>query len=90
MHAAAQEAGLDPDRLSFVRAVRVVQEALKDFQIAARKCRRALAQQLREDPRRELLPPRRRRRRPREVQRKLLKWPVKRRDPAPEVLLCPN
>ena len=101
MHEAAQEAGLDPDRLSFVRAVRVVQEAVKDFQIAARKCWRALAQQLREDLRRELLPPRRRRRCPREVKRKVLKWPLKRWDPAPdapaapaatagsEVLLCP-
>ncbi len=93
MHEAAQEPGPDPDRLRFVQAVRVVQEAVKDFPIAARRCWRALAQQLRKDVRRKL-PPRRRRRCPREVKRKVLKWPLKRRALAsdapagPEVLLC--
>jgi transposase IS4-like protein/DDE family transposase len=78
MHEAAQSAGLDPDRISFVRALRLIQDAVADFQIAAEEVLPALYQRLLADIAAEPLPPRRHRSYPRVVKRKMSKFKLKR------------
>jgi hypothetical protein len=49
MHAAARQAGIDPDRLSFVPALRVIQDVLPEFQMVAPEEWPGLAQRLLQD-----------------------------------------
>jgi hypothetical protein len=78
MHEAAVDHGLDPDRLSFVHALRVVQEAIPEFQMVAPdhwpQLYRRLLHDLAEGPRTK----RRHRSNPRVVRRKMSKFHLKR------------
>jgi hypothetical protein len=78
MHEAALDADLDPDRLSFVGAVRILQDALIEFQLAAPACHPALWTRLLHDLARERLPARRQRINPRVVKRTVIRFPRKR------------
>lgn len=75
---AAAEAGVDPDRLSFVGALRVVQEYVPDFARVAPRRWAGLYAQMRRKIGRKRLPERRLRSNPRVVKRKMSKWPLKR------------
>jgi hypothetical protein len=68
---AAQQAHLDPDRLSFIGAVRVLQRAVPEFQMTAPEQLPALYQRLLRDIGRKRLPKRRLRANPRVVKRKM-------------------
>jgi hypothetical protein len=78
MHEAALAAGVDPDRLSFVHAVRLVQDAIPEFQMAAPAALPRLAARLLADIAGGRLPARRRRANPRVVKRQQSKFPRKR------------
>lgn len=78
MHEAALQADLDPDRLSFVGALRIVQDALIEFQLADPSCHPALLTRLLHDLARERLPERRNRINPRVVKRTVIRFPRKR------------
>jgi hypothetical protein len=78
MHEAAALAEEDPDRLSFVHALRVIQEAVQDFEIAAPNVLEELFQRLLRELARTPLPARMPRTEPRCVRRKMIKWPLKR------------
>jgi hypothetical protein len=78
MHEAAQQAHLDPDRLSFVGAVRVLQRAVPEFQMTAPQQLPALYQRLLRDMARKRLPKRRLRSNPRVVKRKMSNFKLKR------------
>jgi len=78
MHEAACQAGLDPDRLSFAHAVRVVHDAIPEFQMADPADHPRLYARLLRDLAAGRLPPRRNRGNPRVVKRKLSKFPLKR------------
>jgi hypothetical protein len=78
MHQAAQQANLDPDRLSFSGAVRVLQNALPEFQMTAPEQLPALYQRLLQDIARKRLPERRLRSNPRVVKRKMSNFKLKR------------
>lgn len=78
MHQAAQQVQLDPDRLSFIEAVRVLQQAVPEFQMTAPEQLPALYQRLLRDIGRKRLPQRRLRSNPRLVKRKMSKFKLKR------------
>jgi hypothetical protein len=78
MHQAAQQDQLDPDRLSFIGAVRVLQQAVPEFQMTAPEQLPALYQRLLRDIGRKRLPQRRLRSNPRVVKRKMSKFKLKR------------
>jgi hypothetical protein len=78
MHAVAQRAGLDPDRLSFVGAIKVLQKAVPEFQMTAPEQLPALYQRLLRDMARKRLPQRRLRSNPRVVKRKMSNFKLKR------------
>ena len=78
MYQAAQQARLDPDRLSFIGAVRILQNALPEFQMTAPEQLPALYQRLLRDMARKRLPPRRLRSNPRVVKRKMSNFKLKR------------
>lgn len=78
MHQAALQANLDPDRLSFTNALRLVCDAVPFFQIVAPEHHAALYQQLLRDIARHSLPERAHRINPRVVKRKVSKFDVKR------------
>lgn len=78
MHAAAVQAGLDPDRLSFVAALDLVRDAIPEFQVIAPADQPRLLTRLLRDMARALLPPRRPRSNPRVVKRKMSKFLRKR------------
>jgi hypothetical protein len=78
MHQAALQADLDPDRLSFVGAVRIVQDALIEFQMADPACHPALVIRLLHDLARQRLPKRRDRINPRVVKRTISRFKRKR------------
>jgi hypothetical protein len=78
MHEAARHADLDPDRLSFVGALRILQDALIEFQLADPACHPALLTRLLNDLARERLPERRNRIHPRVVKRTVIRFPRKR------------
>ena len=78
MHEAAQHAGLDPDRLSFVGAIRVLQQAVPEFQMTAPEQLPALYQRLLRDMAHKRLPTRRLRTNPRVVKRKMSNFKLKR------------
>ena len=78
MYQAAQQVQLDPDRLSFIGAVRVLQKAVPEFQMTAPEQLPALYQRLLRDIARKRLPPRRLRSNPRVVKRKMSNFKLKR------------
>jgi hypothetical protein len=78
MYQAAQQAQLDPDRLSFIGAVRVLQSAVPEFQMTTPEQLPALYQRLLRDIGRKRLPPRRLRSNPRVVKRKMSNFKLKR------------
>jgi hypothetical protein len=78
MHEAAQQTNLDPDRLSFVGAIKVLQKAVPEFQMTAPEQLPALYQRLLHDIARKRLPPRRLRSNPRVVKRKMSNFKLKR------------
>jgi len=78
MYQAAQQAQLDPDRLSFIGAVRVLQKAMPEFQMTTPEQLPALYQRLLRDIARNRLPPRRLRSNPRLVKRKMSNFKLKR------------
>jgi hypothetical protein len=78
MHEAACQAGVDPDRLSFIHAVRVIHDAIPEFQMTAPAEHPRLYARLLRDIAQGRLPPRRNRSHPRVVKRKLSKFRLKR------------
>jgi hypothetical protein len=78
MHEAAQQAHLDPDRLSFIGAIRVLESAVPEFQMTTPEQLPALYQRLLQDIARKHLPERRLRSNPRVVKRKMSKFKLKR------------
>jgi hypothetical protein len=78
MHEAALQAGIDPDRLSFVHAVRVLHEAIPEFQMVAPPERPRLYARLLHDIAAGRLPVRRLRSNPRVVKRKMSNFRLKR------------
>jgi hypothetical protein len=68
---AADWAGVDPDRISFINALRLLGEALPEFQQTQPEQHPALYQRLLEDVARFRLPPRKPRSNPRVVKRKM-------------------
>jgi hypothetical protein len=80
MHDAAMHAGLDPDRLSFVSAVRIICDAIPEFQMTAPEQLPRLYQRLLNDIARHRLPEREDRANPRVVKRKMSKFKLKREE----------
>ncbi len=78
MHEAALRDGLDPDRLSFVHALRVITDAVPEFQMIAPHLLPLLYARLLADSAAVRLPPRRNRTNPRVVKRKMSKFALKR------------
>jgi len=83
MHQAAQQTHLDPDRLSFIGAVRVLQNAGPEFQMTTPEQLPALYQRLLRDIASKRLPKRRRRSNPRVVKRKMSNFKLKRPEHRP-------
>ena len=78
MHQAALHEGIDPDRLSFTRSLRVVRRQVPaQAALSPRRLARALTRTLAEITDR-LLPERHRRTCPRVIKRKMSNWPLKR------------
>jgi len=82
MHEAALKVDLDPDRLSFVGSLRVVQDLIPQFLIVSRRGLTPLYNHLLEEIARERLPERTGRSCPRVIRRKMSKWPLKRENHA--------
>lgn len=80
MHAAAVQAGVDPDHLSFVGALRVIQDAIPEFQMTTPQDLPRLSARLLRDIARHLLPLRRARANPRVVKRKMSNFRLKRQE----------
>lgn len=80
MHEAALKAGVDPERLSFTHALRLVGEAIRDFALAAPECYHWLYVRLLEDMASRPLPKRRARSNPRVVKRKMSNFDLKREE----------
>jgi len=78
MHQAALTQALDPDRLSFVNALRLIQDALADFQLIDPDQHDRLWQRLLADMATFRLPPRENRINPRVVKQKVSKFKAKR------------
>jgi hypothetical protein len=78
MHEAAVQAGVDPDRLSFVHALEVVRDAVAEFQMVAEGERPALYARLLQDIATKRLPARRLRSNARVVKRKMSNFKLKR------------
>jgi hypothetical protein len=78
MHEAALQTRLDPDRLSFVHALRVIQDAVPEFQMVAYDQLSLLYARLLQDIADGRLPERRLRSNPRVVKRKMSKFHLKR------------
>jgi hypothetical protein len=78
MHAAALEADVDPDRLSFTNALSLICDAISEFQMVDPLQRTTLFQRLLRDIARHLLPERDNRCNPRVVKRKMSNFPRKR------------
>jgi hypothetical protein len=80
MHEAAVKAGEDPDRLSFIHAVRVVRRKLLSFAAVPPRQRRAFHEAVLDEILEERVDPRRGRRNPRGVKRKMSNFPLRRRN----------
>lgn len=78
MHDAATQAGLDPDRLSFVNAVHLISDVIAEFQMTTPEQWPHLYQRLLKDIARYRLPQRANRSNPRVVKRKMSKFKLKR------------
>ena len=78
MHEAAMQAGVDPDRISFVRTIRVLHRAVGEFPMTAPAELPRLYDRMLRDVARHLLPARRLRFSSRCVKRKCSKFRVKR------------
>jgi len=78
MHEAALRAHIDPDRLSFVHALCVIQDAVPEFQMVAPEQLATLYARLLQDIANGRLPERRLRSNPRVVKRKMSKFHLKR------------
>jgi len=79
MHETALDAGVDPDRLSFVGALRVLHDAIPEFALVApQEWARLYTRVRREIAQSKQLPARRLRSNPRVVKRKMSKFPLKR------------
>jgi hypothetical protein len=78
MHEAALAADCDPDRLSFVRALELVREAVPEFQLVAPEQRPQLYARLLRAIAAKRLPPRRLRSNPRVVTRKMANFKLQR------------
>jgi hypothetical protein len=86
MHDAALRVGLDPDQVSFVNAVRILCDAIPEFQMTTPEQSPRLYQRLLADIERHRLPERENRSNPRVVKRKMSKFDLKR----PEHLRWPQ
>lgn len=75
---AAEQAGLDPRRLSFLGTVRILKDALYEFAIVSRRQRSDLYARLLRELAQERLPERALRSNPRVVRRKMSKFKLKR------------
>jgi len=80
MHAAACEAGLDPDRLSFTHALQVICDAVPEFQMVAPEQLPQLYTRMLRDIASRPLPKRRLRSMPRVVKRKMSNFRLKREE----------
>ena len=80
MHEAALQAEIDPDRLSFAHAVRVIQDAIPDFQMVAPEQQPALYRRVLRDIGQLRVRERAARVNPRVVKRKMSKFRVKREE----------
>lgn len=78
MHEAALQSGLDPDRLSFTNALKIVCDAVAEFQMTATEQLPRLYQRLLNDISRHRLPKRDNRCNPRVVKRKMSNFKLKR------------
>lgn len=78
MHEAALQAGLDPDRLSFVHAIRLICQAVPEFQMVVPEQHPTLYARLLRDIARQRLPERANRLNPRVVKRKMSNFHRKR------------
>jgi hypothetical protein len=78
MHDAALQAGVDPDRLSFVHGLRKLLDAIPEFQMVAPEHLPQLYRRLLRDIAQVILPPRRNRINPRVVRRRQVKFNTKR------------
>ena len=78
MHEAAVQHGLDPDRLSFINAVRIIREAIPEFQMTTPEQLPRLYRRLLNDVARHRLPERENRSNPRVIKRKMSKFKLKR------------
>jgi len=78
MHDAAVQHDLDPDRLSFINALRIVCDAIPEFQMTSPEQLPRLYQRLLNDIARHQLPERDNRSNPRVVKRKMSKFKLKR------------
>ena len=78
MHEAAMRAGIDPDRLSFINAVRLVCDAIPEFQMGAPEQQPQLYERLVRDMARYQLPERDHRNHPRVVKRNMSNFHLKR------------
>jgi hypothetical protein len=78
MHEAARQTRLDPDRLSFTNAVRIIRDAIAEFQMTTPEQLPRLYQRLLDDIARHRLPERDNRSNPRVVKRKMSKFKLKR------------
>ena len=77
MHDAALLASVDPDRLSFVGAINLIQEAIPEFQLVIPEQHNKLYKRLLSDIAHTLLPIRRHRINPRVLKKTVARFPVK-------------
>lgn len=80
MHEAAVQNGLDPNRLSFINAVRIIRDAVPEFQMTTSEQIPRLYRRLLNDIARHRLPERENRSNPRVVKRKMSKFKLKRKE----------
>jgi hypothetical protein len=78
MHEAAVAANLDPDRLSFVGALRVIHDLIPLARVVSRRDLPRLYAYMLDEISRERVPERAARSSPRVIRRKMSKWPLKR------------
>ncbi len=92
IHEAANEAEVDPDRISFVGALRIIQEAIPEFQMVEKEQKEQLYKRLLRDIGEQRLPERRARSNPRVVKRKMSGFNLKRPQhynwPKPQLRFC--
>jgi hypothetical protein len=88
MHQAARTAEIDPDRISFVRALEVVRDAIAEFQMTTPEQLPHLLGRVLRDMVSKLLPERRPRLNPRVVKRKMSNFKLKRPEHRPSQKLA--